>query len=1105
MGSTQAFMKMRGPTNMDESIQEFFLQNELSKVSINSSGQGHVLPQVIESVEECQGMRDEDGSYYVKGSVVPLLGGTVWEGSSRPTQEYTRDTVMNDATRLAAAPNAPIASRQRTAEKVRQSIDSVEMRFLRVSVQENSSSKNYQEAQSGLRNKEHHASKQPTSSKEELFAAREQRKGNQMTYCCVPSADLMVVFSSVPWAGPKHVRVSTVSPKTTNFIPELMADSPLPLVGYESPLSGFRRHHSRLSFSAELESSMVSSSPSYAVNPFQPLCNFEHRGKCNDEDCPWQHRNEQASFRKALSQNLRWKDYVTQVPTYKIGNYVMGDDMDALTSVRYMIQRCYKHETSRTHLFSISTQRSFPLDMPCLLEPLKSPALWGSKYSGAFDTPSRRHSGDDFERRAYAEHVLREPGDVEAWLDVALNIMEYDLHKLDSNSEKNALFVLSRALEANPTSVSLWVVYLHTYYWHQKSLGKDDMFDHAVQQNRGSYELWLLYIHSRFHLRQRLDSFELAIIAICNVPQEIEFKSSLRSSQILDLVLQMFHCMCVSEQTQDAFSWVDDLCLDASASSDSDMVIPRRACTIAVLKALHPQDACILWVCCAYLLVCYQLPCDVIRRLGYKQHLLYGLNWMDQRGKSEVSDNNALRLFQIATSNGIGHLDSNSSSSIDENILLARQSLVVNYVQYMAVVKGPEQAAMLGQQFMSQFPRCVELVVLCARIKQQHSDVDAALSVFEEALLRWPINLPGSLRLWNQYAGHALEWKGKESASLVLCKCAYYTKGDRRFDNSKRATRLCVSSNGVVETFKELAPHFDVEVTRGALQSKCHRVRTSGVHEAISVQETAFALLNLALFEALHENFEEAEIVVEKVIDLSLDEEFMHCWREFLALKFLISLNHTGPGGPTPLYETLIHLFDRCYLCAQLLPKPNLLSKQFLESFKKRRVRCFFENLLGAPPLDSSLFNSILETYFGPELLPREQYSFSDSVDFYGGLLEFIPSNVELALAFCRAAFHNCSSKEHPSSVAFAFWAASMLTYSLFHSYPLAPEVHWVKAGVFLEDLGVKDAVQQFYNCALLSYPFSSALWRSFIAFSSRCGDRAAAVQAANDRGLVLD
>lgn len=43
-----------------------------------------------------------------------------------------------------------------------------------------------------------------------------------------------------------------------------------------------------------------------------------------------------------------------------------------------------------------------------------------------------------------------------------------------------ALKVLARALEADPSCVVLWIVYLHIYYSNQKSIGKDDMFHCAV-------------------------------------------------------------------------------------------------------------------------------------------------------------------------------------------------------------------------------------------------------------------------------------------------------------------------------------------------------------------------------------------------------------------------------------------------------------------------------------------------------------------------------------------------------------------------------------------------------------------------------------------------
>lgn len=42
------------------------------------------------------------------------------------------------------------------------------------------------------------------------------------------------------------------------------------------------------------------------------------------------------------------------------------------------------------------------------------------------------------------------------------------------------LSVLSRALERDPKSVLIWIVYLHIYYMKEKDLGKDDMFLDAV-------------------------------------------------------------------------------------------------------------------------------------------------------------------------------------------------------------------------------------------------------------------------------------------------------------------------------------------------------------------------------------------------------------------------------------------------------------------------------------------------------------------------------------------------------------------------------------------------------------------------------------------------
>ena len=49
------------------------------------------------------------------------------------------------------------------------------------------------------------------------------------------------------------------------------------------------------------------------INPFRPLCDFEHRGKCNNEDCPWQH---------AKDYNLTPSQVSEQLNTYS------NDDID---------------------------------------------------------------------------------------------------------------------------------------------------------------------------------------------------------------------------------------------------------------------------------------------------------------------------------------------------------------------------------------------------------------------------------------------------------------------------------------------------------------------------------------------------------------------------------------------------------------------------------------------------------------------------------------------------------------------------------------------------------------------------------------------------------
>lgn len=48
----------------------------------------------------------------------------------------------------------------------------------------------------------------------------------------------------------------------------------------------------------------IDSSTSYhTIDPFWPFCMFEIRGKCNDEDCPWQHLRDTHKIQKHTDHN----------------------------------------------------------------------------------------------------------------------------------------------------------------------------------------------------------------------------------------------------------------------------------------------------------------------------------------------------------------------------------------------------------------------------------------------------------------------------------------------------------------------------------------------------------------------------------------------------------------------------------------------------------------------------------------------------------------------------------------------------------------------------------------------------------------------------------
>ncbi|XP_024544864.1 uncharacterized protein LOC9644317 isoform X1 [Selaginella moellendorffii] len=792
---------------------------------------------------------------------------------------------------------------------------------------------------------------------------------------------------------------------------------------FKSAVCGIQVPEAKKAFEAtaepfgKYESPLKNSTSSKVFDPFKPLCKFEHRGKCNNELCSFQHVShhrlgyirdrQEASEENRNKRQASWMQFEVPVPTYRIATYLMRDWQEMNRTKFFNVSPVAPVNSLYSFLTTISMQRPLPQDMPCILD----------ERSKLFNENFDVLQADVVN----AKQMLSRESSADGCLDLALNILQYDVNIESSNCLKNALCVLSRALEMNKTSVPLWVVYLVLISMEDSMTKNDDMFLHAVRLNKYSYDLWCLVLASRTSLGDLLESYDLAILSLCE-GNRLNGDGQ-NSACILDLVLKMFHTLAMSEN--DVLKWIDNLVT-------SEGTLNGWKSSSAVWKNLQASEACILWVCCAYFCAYGTLPGSVISRLGCKQELPLSLEWETPQVVNEGTRSRVVKMMKTAT----GSLA--PAGSGDD---LPKEVLAVNFIRFLVAFEDLEYASNYCQQAVQLHPCSVELVVLCANVQRLRGGCKSGLAVFQSALSKWPSKRSGVQALWNQYAGHALEWEGEEGALVILQKCS----------------------------------------TREARNGQTNGLTLSTGSK--SVEDSTFSLVNIALLESLRGRSHEAQVALEKA--LSSTHAGTHCWLEFAAFK----LSATGGRNFQDVFTSIL---DRCHMQSRLSPKLTPLGRGFLKGIKKRRIRCFIDTLLGPAPSDYSFVNSLLRMCSGPELLPRDQPEFSRH--FGGGLLELFPSNSVLALAFCKAL--NTSDGFSPAAAA---WAGSLLVTSLRLS--AAPERLWLEAGDWLQQVGLEDCCESFYRNALAAYPFSAGLWRRFI---SRAWNPEAAAEAAKGAGLTL-
>ncbi|MCL7029872.1 hypothetical protein MKW94_014361 [Papaver nudicaule] len=803
----------------------------------------------------------------------------------------------------------------------------------------------------------------------------------------------------------------------------------------------------------------------HSIDPFWPLCMFELRGKCNNEKCLWQHvkdfgknvkqhdDSERADCEVGTSSDLgefkcrpKLSQLMSAPPIYIVSSDILGADSRTSGSVlaRSMGQSCNRFSTSL--IVNSSGWKCLLADVPYL-----HVADGRIEGQGSWNRQSLYLKTQDSAMKQLKQGLA----DPEQSLELAIVLFSEDVNRREG--KKKALAVLSRALEADPTSVALWMVYLHMYYRNEKVIGsgKDDMFLHAIQKNEGSYELWLIYINSRMHVEDRLVAYDAAVAALCRFASASDSDKMHTSACILDLFLQMMEFLCMSEDIGKAVQRIYGLLpTETDISNCGSMSLSN------ILSFLSVSDKSIFWVCCVYLVMYRKLPDSVVQQFEFEKELQLPIEWPSPIHLTADDKRRVLQLMQEGIDSVARNI--NSCSHERQNNFKYAHLLAVIHAQCVEVLEDSECSKNLVKGYIELYPTCLDFVLILARLNNKFAG-DLGIEGFENALHNWPKEVPGIQCIWNQYVQYALE-KGEIKFAEVLMV--------RWFEDSWKVSN-------------PLAGEPD----------RCNSSYSKSKDEL-------FGLLNLALHRLLQKDQVEARCLIDKALKIASPENFKHCVREHAVFVLSNRLESVEDG----LFASggILSLFNG-YLCdSRFSTVSEPLSRRFCLDIRKPRTRQLVNCMLGSVSRNCSLLNSILEAWYGPSLLPEKFGELKDLVDHVEALMEIFPANYHLALSACQLIIQHQFSNG-VSFASAAFWASSLVVNALYLSNPLAPEKTWLEACGVLSNLGQLQGIsERFHQQAVSVYPFSVKLWKSYFDISKVTGNMGVVKDAARKRGVSL-
>ncbi|MBA0814466.1 hypothetical protein Gohar_020296, partial [Gossypium harknessii] len=848
-----------------------------------------------------------------------------------------------------------------------------------------------------------------------------------------------------------------------------------------------------------------------AIDPSWPLCMYELRGKCNNDECPFQHVKELSKRNTHMNGNDDSDSADSQLvlascqqrsngPTkpVKSPTYIVSLDILKADPLESVVPWANAHSWWKYFSICLALSSFFQKDLPTD-EPffhgvdgrIEVRGSWNRQSSyfqsrnGIADTPFMVCTQKKLSQSQASDAKAQS-------LEMALLILNQEVNKVEGM--KKALSLLSRSLEADPASETLWMVYLLICYSRRLFVGKDDMFSFAdsvygvflvlstngssyghqqlwlsieVRNNEGSYELWLMYINSRKQLDDRLGAYDAALSALCRGSSSSGKDVLHMSACILDLFLQMMDCLCMSGNVEKAIQKIYRL-FPATTNSDG----PRSMFT-DILACLTISDKCVLWVSCIYLVIYRKLPDAVVQRLEHEKELL-PVKWPSvDLGNNEKK--RAMQLLEMVVSCVDSYINTESFKS--ESDLRSAQLFALNHIKCLFALNSTDCCQSMFEKYRKVYPSCLELVLISARVPKYDSENLSFLG-FQEALNNWPKGSPGIHCIWNQYAEYAQQ-NGKAGLAKELITCWYNSVWKVEYPETENLKPIDGGNSFVSWGTNSMS-------------------KSSVVVPNANQTDMMFGYLNLFLYNFLQNNNVDACSAIDRALRAATPMGFNHCVKEHA----LFLLNDESQKGDIPI-SWQINTLNMYLDTARSFQVSEPLSRHFITKIEKPRVQQLVRNILSPVSSDSSLVNLVLEVWHGPSLLPQNLTQPKDLVNFVEAILALVPSNYELMFSVCKVLSQgDCFRDVSPSLM---FWASSTLVDAFFHAVPIAPEFVWVKAANIMDNVpGIETILTRFYRKALAVYPFSLTLWQSYHTLTDKTDDRNV-TEEARERGIVLE